>query len=55
MTQHSFAVEFTWHPWKFSRLPNDHWDTLENQIKYFDYLAEELNIQLQEDWYKVNQ
>lgn len=59
--------EFTWHPWLFQRAPQSFWMTRGTHrngfsfcmrwwLKYrefLDWLAEENNINRQEDWYNV--
>jgi hypothetical protein len=45
--------EFLWYPWKFETAPHKYWNSLHNQRKYMDWLAEELNIVKESDWRKV--
>ena len=42
-------------PWKFQTTPRNFWNDISNQRKYIDWLAKELKITKQEDWYSVNQ
>jgi hypothetical protein len=46
--------DYKWIPWKFSRVPNNFWNSLENRKSYTDWLFEELKYKNQEDWYKIN-
>lgn len=51
----SFSDEVE-HPWvfhKFKHLPLGFWKEKQNQLDFIKYLASELHIQTQEDWYKV--
>jgi hypothetical protein len=38
----------------FKKPDENFWDKLENQRKYFDWLADRLNIQTFDDWYSVS-
>ena len=40
-------------PWRFHDLPPKFWNNKENHKKFINYLAKELNIKTQEDWYHV--
>ena len=42
-----------WCEWKFSRVENNFWTSLENQRRYFDWLAVRLGITSKEKWYDV--
>lgn len=46
--------EFNWLPWKFTRVPKDYWNEFQNQRKFVDSIAKQLNIQKMTDWYKVS-
>jgi hypothetical protein len=45
--------EIDWQPWRFSNVPKGHWENRENQLEFFDWIAEELNIQYSQDWYEL--
>jgi hypothetical protein len=38
---------------RFSTVPQKYWNSKNNQRKYFDWIADELNIQTQEEFYSV--
>lgn len=45
-----------WLPWRFvGGVPAGYWDDMQNQQKFVENLARELNIEHWEDWYKVSQ
>jgi hypothetical protein len=46
--------EQQWHPWRFSQVPVGYWEDMENQRKYFDWLAKRLKITRPDDWYNVS-
>src|SRR5690349_12228696 len=50
-TIHQHYKEFTWHPWNFEIYPVNVWS---NCRKYFDWLSEELGIEIQHDWYSYD-
>lgn len=37
--------EHEWHPWKFQQVPQGYWQSIDNQIQFFDWVAQQLNIQ----------
>jgi hypothetical protein len=41
-------------PWKFEKSPK-YWSKLENQKKFINWAAEQLNIKEPSDWYKITQ
>ena len=45
--------EYNWLPWKFSVVPLGYWNNKDNQLKYMNWLAIQLNINIIEDWYNV--
>jgi len=45
--------EYPWKLWKFAHLPEGHWQSLQNQRKFMDDLAQEMNIKNYEQWYQV--
>src|SRR5690606_34999934 len=42
-----------WYPWKFCQVPKGYWDTMENQRLFFDWLADELCIMDNTNWFQV--
>lgn len=42
-----------WKYWKFSSLPMDYWDNVQNQREYLEDLAEHLGHGKLEDWYNI--
>jgi hypothetical protein len=42
--------QYIWHPWRFSTSLHTFWVERSNQRKYIDWLADELNIETQDDW-----
>lgn len=46
-------IEFDWIPWLFDRVGVLFWNSRSNQLKYFEWLAEELGVKKPEDWYGV--
>jgi hypothetical protein len=47
--------DYDWLPWKFAKIPAKYWDDIENQRRFMDHLAKELNIKEFSDWYQVTQ
>jgi hypothetical protein len=45
--------EYDWLPWKFDRLPDQYWNDLQNQRKFLDWAARQLNIEKFSGWYSV--
>ena len=45
--------EENWNIFNRKRLPNDFWNSLENQRKFMNFVKQKLNIQKMEDWYSV--
>jgi hypothetical protein len=43
--------EFDWEEWRFKNTPRHFWSKLENQRRFFDYVAVQLGIETQEEWY----
>jgi len=44
-----------WLPWKFGVTQNGYWNTIENHIKYANWLGETLGYKNMDDWYQINQ
>jgi hypothetical protein len=42
-----------WLEWRFEKSPKGFWDSVENQIKYVDWLGKQLGISAPEQWYNV--
>lgn len=49
----SLYPQHTWRAWKFSQVPSKFWCTKDNQLRYFAWLGEQLNIKNLDDWYNV--
>ena len=47
--------EYEWLFWKFSQAPSGLWKIKENQLKYMNWLGENLGYTTKEDWYKITQ
>lgn len=45
--------EHEWLPWLFKNVRKEFWMKRENRVKYFNWLAKELNVSNLEDWYKI--
>jgi len=45
--------EYNWQIWKFDKVPKGYWEVKENQKKYFDLLASELQLKDGKDWLEV--
>jgi hypothetical protein len=46
--------EYDWLPWKFDNCPRNYWASLQNQRKFMDWAASQLNIKEMSDWYKIS-
>jgi hypothetical protein len=46
--------EHEWLPWKFSPIPNNFWDDVNNQHKFITWASKHLNIKDMSDWYEVS-
>jgi hypothetical protein len=47
--------EHEWLPWKFVRCPLNYWSDVNNQRKFMDWAATQLNVKEMSDWYKISQ
>lgn len=47
--------EFEWNPFHCKKIPSEssNWNDIQNQRKFLEFIAEQLNIQKPEDWYSV--
>ncbi len=45
---------FQWNATRFRRVPNKHWDTVDNQRIFMDEITKRLNITYPEQWYKIS-
>jgi hypothetical protein len=45
---------YEWLPWKFDKCPQNYWDDFQNQLKFMNWVAKELNINENDDWYKIS-
>ena len=50
----SVYPEYEWLPWKFSKVPVNYWNSVENRKKYMDWAGEQLGVKELSDWYNVN-
>ncbi len=47
--------QYIWHPWLLQLSHNSSfWSDTQSHIRYFEWLAEELEVRRQEDWYKLS-
>lgn len=51
--QHIYS-EHKWEPWKFTRIPEGWWDTMQHQRDYFDWLQTALKLKDMNAWYDVS-
>ena len=49
----SLYPEHPWDIWKLDRVPTKYWENIENQRRFMDQLANQLNVKQLNDWYKV--
>ncbi len=49
----SVYSEYAWLPWLFNNTPKGYWNSKQNQRKFFDWLAQQLQIRSPNDWYTV--
>jgi hypothetical protein len=47
-----FYPQFDWKIWQFRSVPVGFWEIIQNQRNFFDWIADCVNIQQQEDWYE---
>jgi hypothetical protein len=47
--------EYDWLPWKFDKCSVGFWGDLNNQRKFLDWAAPQMNIKELSDWYKVSE
>jgi hypothetical protein len=47
--------EFCWYPWKQSLVPSHFWWKETNRKAFCDWIADELGVTVQEDWYRITQ
>ena len=47
--------QYDWLPWQFEyfRCPSNYWENPQNQQKYMDWAAKQLNVKETQDWYKI--
>jgi hypothetical protein len=46
--------EYDWLPWKFNKCPPSYWEIVNNQKRFMEWAAKELDIKEKSDWYKVS-
>jgi hypothetical protein len=49
----SIYPQFDWKPWRFNSVPQKYWKNRQNQRNFFDWIAEQIGINTQHDWYNV--
>lgn len=49
----SLFPQYEWCEWRFSRVPHEFWDSLENQWRFLEWLGREMGVRRLEDWYRV--
>jgi hypothetical protein len=49
-----FRPEHEWRIWLFGNVPPSHWSDIQNQRKFLEWIADELGMEKQEDWYNVS-
>jgi hypothetical protein len=42
-----------WQCWKFPHAPHGYWTCMKNQRKFLHWLANQLNIERDDDWYRI--
>jgi hypothetical protein len=52
LLQNAFP-EYPWQPWGFPAVTKGYWDESWNHKEFMDWIAEELNLSVPEDWYSV--
>jgi hypothetical protein len=53
MAVRDLMPNYDWHPWLFGGAPNGFWKLRENRIQYLDWLGDQLEIMVPDDWYCV--
>jgi hypothetical protein len=46
--------EYEWLPWKFKICPKNYWEDVNNQRRFMEWSARQLNIKEMSDWYNVS-
>jgi hypothetical protein len=46
--------QYVWYPWLFKAIPDGYWNSIQNRRFFFQWLAEELHIEREEQWYNVS-
>src|SRR5690606_33263791 len=47
--------EYEWHPWRFRWVPSGYWNDMKHQRQFVDWMAKELNVTSQSQWYGMDQ
>jgi hypothetical protein len=50
----SIYNDTTWQPWRFEHIPIGIWEDVENVQNFFEWIADELKIQSEDDWYRIS-
>lgn len=43
-----------WQVWRFRTVPTGYWDNFDNHRIFFDWLADQLNIDVPDKWYNIS-
>jgi hypothetical protein len=46
--------QYEWYPWLFTHSPSKFWSSWSNQRRYLNWVAEELGIETQHQWYSIS-
>jgi hypothetical protein len=49
----SVYPQYEWLPWLFASIPNNYFETIENQKKYVEWIGNKLNVKQLSDWYNI--
>jgi hypothetical protein len=49
----SIYPEYEWLSWRFTQIPKNFWEKMENQKKFVDWAGKKLGIKEMDDWYKI--
>ena len=50
----SVYPQYNWHTWKFNKVPQGFWSSIENQKQFMNWAGSELKIKDMSDWYKIS-
>jgi hypothetical protein len=43
-----------WQPWRFHSVPKNCWNNEDNRLKFFDWVADQMDFKDMESWYAIN-